>query len=137
MSDLEPFAEKLLTPGTAICSDNYRVGYRLSTTQAILAHVDIPAQTLERAVLDDLLIVPRITLDGMVTADVSIQNDLTSNAHMHVVPTPIDQLVIRGTASDILRVEEAQASELHELLALLERSVSAVRTALAKLAGTN
>ncbi|VIO64960.1 hypothetical protein CI1B_00540 [Bradyrhizobium ivorense] len=135
MSHLEPFAEKLYAADNAISPVNYRVGYRLSATQAVLAQIEIPAPIVEHAVLGKLLVVPRITPDGTVTADISMQNDLTMDPQMKVAMMPIDQLVLRGTESESLRLEEARASELQELLGLLERSVSAVRTAMATLAG--
>jgi hypothetical protein len=136
MSDIEPFAEKLPVAAHSTRSAGYRIGYRLSSTQAILAHVDIPAPTIERAVLDRLLILPRITLDGTVTADVSTRNDLRSDPIIEVAATPIDQLVLRGTATENLRVEGARAAELQELLDLLERSASAVRAALVAFVAT-
>jgi hypothetical protein len=116
MYDLEPFAEKLWSAENALGSPQYRVGYRLSTTQTILAYVEMPAETVERAVLSNLMLFPRITPDGLVTADVSIKNDLASEAHIEVTAMPIDQLVIRGTDSEHLRAEEAQVSELHMLI---------------------
>ena len=134
MFDLEPFAEKLWSAENALGSPQYRVGYRLSTTRQILTYIEIPAETVERVVLSNLALFPRITPDGLVTADVSIRNDLASEAHIEVTAMPIDQLVIRGTDSEHLRAEEAQASELQMLLCLLERSVSVVRAALATVA---
>ncbi len=134
MSDIEPFAEKWRSAENHLGTAQYRVGYRLSTNQAVLAHVEIPAEAVERAVLTELSIAPRISSDGRVTADVLIKNDVASRAHVDVTTTPIDQLVIRVTASETLRVEETQASELRVLLDLLERSVSAVRAALATFA---
>src|SRR5215468_6919259 len=136
MSDLEPFAEMLRSTENGHSPAQYRIGYRLSTTHALLAHVEIPAETVQRAVLSKLLIAPRITPDGTVTADISVQNDFASEPRIEVAATPIDQLVIRGTGAENLRVEEAQVTELHALLGLLERSVSAVRAALATYAGT-
>jgi hypothetical protein len=130
MSDIEPFAEKLWVAAHSLCPGGYRIGYRLSATQAILAHVDIPAPTIERAVFDKFLIVPRITSDGTVTADVTAKSNLESDPLIEVAATPIDQLVLRGTAAESLRVEGARAAELQELLDHLERSASAVRAAL-------
>jgi len=136
MSDIEPFAEKLRVAAHSLCPGGYRIGYRLSSTQAILAHVDIPAPTIERAVLDKLLILPRITLDGTVTADVSARNDLGSDPLIEVAATPIDKLVLRGIAAENLRVEGVGAAELQELLDHLERSASAVRAALTTFVAT-
>lgn len=136
MSDLEPFAEKVRRTGGALSPSRYRIGYRCSTTQAVLTQLEIPAEIVERTVLGDLLVVPRITPDGIVTADTPGQGDLNSDDRLEVAAMPINELVTRAIASDNLRLEEARISDLEALRDLLERSVSKVRDTLAMAAKT-
>jgi|SRR5579871_4193181 len=131
MFDLEPFADKISSPDGALNPSQYRIGYRFPATRAIFTQIEIPAEVIERAVLSKLLVVPRMTSDGTVTADIPVQGDLTSNDPLEVAPVPIHELVVRAMAPENLRLEEAKISDLRTLLDLLEQSISKVRTAVA------
>jgi hypothetical protein len=136
MSDLEPFAEKVRRVEGALSPSQYRIGYRCSTTQAVLTQLEIPAEIVERTVLGDLLVVPRITPDGTVTANILTQRDSINYEWLDVVAMPIYELVNRAMTSENLRLEEARLSDLEALRDLLERSVSKVRATIAIAAKT-
>jgi hypothetical protein len=128
MSDLEPFADRALSIEGGINSPQYRVGFRLLVTQAIVAQLEIPAEVIEQAVLAKLFVAPRLTPDGKVTADISGPHDL--NSHFEIAAIPIDELVIAAMTPENLRLEDVTSSDLNKLLGLLEQSIMKVRVAL-------
>jgi len=137
MSDVVPFAERIRRAENGLSSPGYSVGYRCATTQAVLMQLEIPAQILERAVLDKLSVVPRMTPDGMVSADFPEQTDRDIDDSLEVAVTPISELVIRSLASDNLRLEETRTSDLEALRNQLEQSLVTVRDALAMVASSD
>jgi hypothetical protein len=131
MPDLEPFADKIWCTEGALSPPQYRIGYRSSTTRSVLAQLEVPADIIERTVLSKLLVVPRITSDGTVTADIPGQSDLISDNWLEVAAVPINELVLRATTLENLRLEEAKISDLKALENLLDQSIAKVRAAIA------
>ncbi|NOJ41058.1 hypothetical protein [Bradyrhizobium australiense] len=136
MSDVVPFAERIRRGEDGLSSSGYRVGYRCAITQAVLIQLEIPAQIVERTVLDQLSVVPRMTPDGMVSADFSEQTDRDIGDLLEVAVTPISELVARSMASGNLRLEETRTSDLEALRNQLEQSLGTVRDALAMVASS-
>jgi hypothetical protein len=135
LPDLEPFADKVWCAEDALSPPQYRIGYRSASTRAVLTQLDIPAEIIERTVLSKLLVVPRMTPSGTVTADIP-GRDPIGDDWLEVAPMPITELVIRAVAPETLRLEEAKISDLEALQHLLEQSMSRVRTAIAAAAKT-
>ena len=131
MFDVVPFAERVRRAEDGLSSSGYRVGYRCATTQAVLIQLEVPADIVERAVLDQLSLVPKMTPDGIVSADFSERENRDIDHVLEVAVTSISELVARSMASDNLRLEETRTSDLEVLQNRLEQSLCTVRDALA------
>lgn len=137
MFDVVPFAERVRCAEDGLCSSGYRVGYRCATTRAVLIQLEIPAEILERTVLDQLSVVPRMTPDGVVSVDFSEQSGRDIDGLLEIAVTPINELVARSVASDNLRLEETRISDLEALRNGLEQSLCTVQDALAMIANSD
>jgi hypothetical protein len=131
MFDLEAFAHKETRTESALATPPYLLGYRSPVSKTVVVQIEIPAEVVERAVLSELLVVPRVTPDGKVTVDLHGQTDLSGDDQLKVAGAPIYELVARAMARENLRLEDANFSDLHTLLRLLEQSLSEVRSAIA------
>ncbi len=98
---------------------SYRAGYRLRT--AIICNVELPAATVEAAILAKSILAVTITPDGHVRSSVGGSAGSTSRAE------PIDQLIAQLLSVENLHLEEISAADLVLLLERLERSVELVR----------
>lgn len=95
----------------------------------MVATVDIPAETVERAVTAGLFISVRMTLNGKITSTVfSSTREIAQDATW--MPSQIEDLVSNAVHPENLRMEDATATDLKSLLASLQRSVRFVKDAL-------
>lgn len=129
---IEPFVELVGLQQIRPFDDLYRFGYRAVGTDTIVAAVEIPARLLEEEISSNLRLSCRLSPDGNVTPELSIQNDRASSTGTWAGPQPLDQLIRSTLAPQNLRMEEATIADLTTLLRRLEDSVSVVRDALAR-----
>ncbi len=128
---IEPFVERVGLQQTRPFGDLYRFGYRAVGTDTIVAAIEIPARLLEEEISSNLRLSCRLSPDGNVTPESSIQNDGGSSTRTWAGSQPLDQLIRSTLAPQNLRMEEATIADLTILLQRLEDSASLVRDALA------
>jgi len=129
---LQPFVELLGTDCKVMGPTGYRFGYRNPATCEAVCTVDVPAETVEQALMSRLSLSVTMSADGKITARF-LEPDETAAPGVAAIPRPIDDIVAHGISLDELGRESPSASDLKSLLARLERSVALVRAALVRI----
>ncbi|ANW02711.1 hypothetical protein [Bradyrhizobium icense] len=99
------------------------VGYRDASTGRVIASIEIPAQVIERAVLENASVEITLLGDGEIASAVAGSASDCFSARTSV---PVDHLVDVFVSSGNLHKEEATEADLRTLLERLQRSVQAV-----------
>lgn len=108
------------------------VGYCNASTGSVIASIEIPAQVIERAVLENASVEITLLGDGEISSAVTGPASECFSARTSV---SIDRLVDAFVASHNLHKEEATEVELRTLLGRLHKSVEAVEQTIRLLAG--
>ncbi len=106
------------------------VGYRDASTGQVVTFVEIPSETVERAIFASVSVEIALSGGGEIasTATGTLSGcSIAKNAML------IDQLVEAFLSSDNLHMEEVTEQDLEALLARLQKSVDAVRCSIALL----
>ncbi|QQO12462.1 hypothetical protein JJB99_23670 [Bradyrhizobium diazoefficiens] len=99
------------------------VGYRDVSTGSVIASIEIPAQLIERAVLENASVEIILLGDGEIASAVA---GPASDCFSATTSVSIDHLVDAFVATHNLHKEEATEAELRTLLGRLHKSVEAV-----------
>ncbi len=99
------------------------VGYRDASTGRVIASIEIPAQVIEGAVLENASVEITLLSDGEIASAVA---GPASDCFSIRSSVAIDQLVEAFVTSQNLHKEEATEAELRTLLGRLHKSVEAV-----------
>jgi len=108
------------------------VGYCDASSGGVIASIEIPAQVMERAVLENASVEITLLGDGEIASTVIGPASDCCSARTSV---SIDRLVDAFVASHNLHKEEATEVELRTLLGRLRRSVEAVEHSIRLLGG--
>jgi hypothetical protein len=108
------------------------VGYRDALTGSVIASIEIPAQVIERAVLENASVEITLLGDGEIASAVA---GPTSDCFLARTSVSIDHLVDAFVTSHNLHKEEATEAELRTLLGRLHKSVEAVERTIRLLGG--
>jgi hypothetical protein len=130
-TSLQPFVELLGTDRQVMGPTGYRFGYRNPATGEAVCTVDVPAATVEQALMSQLSLSVTMSADGKITAHFLEPDDVVA-AGVAAISRSIDDMVAQGTSPDELSRENPSASDLKSLLARLEHSVALVRAALVR-----
>jgi hypothetical protein len=126
---IEPFVERACLRRTSTSDDLYRFGYRIVGTDTVVAAMEIPARLVEEEISSNLVLSCRLTPDGDVIPEPSLEHNRAPLAGAS--PVALDQLVRATLTPQALYMEEATIANLTTLLRKLEESASVVRDALA------
>lgn len=105
------------------CQSTATIGYRDALTGTVIASIEIPAQVIERAVLENASVEITLLEDGQIASAVT---GPASDCFSVRTSVSIDHLVDAFVASQNLHKEEATEAELRTLLGRLHKSVEAV-----------
>ncbi|MCC8941067.1 hypothetical protein H8A99_32710 [Bradyrhizobium sp. Arg68] len=108
------------------------VGYRDASTGGVIASIEIPAQVIERAVLQNASVEITLLSDGEIASAVV---GPASDCLLARTSVSIDHLVDAFVTSENLHKEEATEAELRTLLGRLHKSVEAVERTIRLLGG--
>lgn len=108
------------------------VGYRDASTGSVIASIEIPAQVIERAVLESASVEITLLGDGEIASAVAGPASDCISARTSV---SIDHLIDAFVTSHNLHKEEATEAELRTLLGRLRKSVEAVERTIRLLGG--
>lgn len=125
---VQPFVDRILPDQVSACRQLFRVGYRAEGTNDVLSAIDLPVHVLEGEIASGLRQIISVTLSGEVTSQIVGSSGLVLLGERSIAS--IDDLVSRAVCKDNLRLEEASASELFNLLRRLESAIGYVRIAL-------
>lgn len=108
------------------------VGYRDASTGSVIASIEIPAQVIERAVLENTSVEITLLSDGEIASAVvgPASDSLSARARVS-----IDHLVDAFLTNENLHKEEATEAELKTLLGRLYKSVEVVERTIRLLGG--
>lgn len=125
---VEPFVNRVSPSEASANSPLFRVGYR--TENYVLSTIDLPVDVLEEEIASGLRLVATVSPSGEVRSQIVGSSGLTLLGPRLI--TTIHDLVLQAACKDTLRLEEASAIELTNLLRTLESAIDHVRTALAQ-----
>lgn len=108
------------------------VGYRDASTGSVIASIEIPAQVIERAVLENSSVEITLLSNGEIASVVVGPASDCLSARMSV---SLDHLVNALVTSENLQREEATEAELRTLLGRLYKSVELVERTIRLLGG--
>ncbi|MCP1843657.1 hypothetical protein ACVIHI_003424 [Bradyrhizobium sp. USDA 4524] len=131
---IEPFVERVCLQKTRASDDLYRFGYRVVGTDTVVAAIEIPARLLEEAISSNLTLSCRLTPDGNVIPESSLEHGRAFPTGIWADSMPLDQLIRATLTPQNLHLEEATIANLTTLLQRLEDSAKVVRDALARCA---
>jgi hypothetical protein len=134
---VEPFVERIGPFTDSASVSAYRFGYRIKRTKDVLSTVDIPAETVERALTSGLSLTARMSPTGDVSPALAGSDAIAMAPSVVWAVEPIERLVADAVNEENLCLEEAGTAELRTLLARLEHSVMLVTTALAQIGKSN
>ncbi|KRR13327.1 hypothetical protein CQ12_09305 [Bradyrhizobium jicamae] len=109
------------------------VGYRDVSTGQVVASIEIPAQVIERAVLENASVEITLLSDGEIASAVTGSACDCFSAKTSV---SVDHLVDAFVSNNNLHKEEATETELRTLLGRLQKSVQAVERTIRLIEGT-
>ena len=118
-SSLEPFVERIRSPGLDQC----RIGYRLQDDEVV--SIIVSARLLEDFIVSDSSIGLRLSIDGLVSANLS---DLAGSISTPRSVLAIDDLLRNALTTENLRLEEASVKQLRALQDRLEACLDMVRS---------
>ena len=121
------FVDHVSLDQTSIGNRFIRAGYRRGEHDVV--SIDLPIQLLEKELAAHLQVVIRVTPSGKIACHLV-------DSSGSLLPKPqttasIEQLISETVCTENIRLEEATANELRELLTSLEAAIDQVQAALA------